>query len=336
MPDIDFVVLWVDGTDTEWKKQKNYWQNNKIELHPDDVRYRDWGLFKYWFRCVEQNAPWVRKVHLVTNGQCPKWLNLNNSKLQLDIHGSFMNKISVPTFSSHPIELQLHKIKDLAEHFVYFNDDMFLINPVQPDFFFKNGIRTDFFCEYGYRDFNGTDFGYILRSDINEINKFVDNKRDLIKNKIGYDRWFSSQLPLYYKAANLINYIRSKKFVGFSVEHTAFAYTKSLFEEVWENCGEILRETITHKFRTASDANQYIFRYWSIINGHYVLNKETKGLYCTLKELNSAIKAISGNSKYPILCINDTETVGYDEEKVQMLRNAFEHRFHKVSSFENQ
>ena len=129
MPDIDFVVLWVDSTDTEWKKQKNYWQNNKIELHPDDVRYRDWGLFKYWFRCVEQNAPWVRKVHLVTNGQCPKWLNLNNSKLQLDIHESFMDKISVPTFSSHPIELQLHKIKDLAEHFAYFNNSNQDIGP---------------------------------------------------------------------------------------------------------------------------------------------------------------------------------------------------------------
>ena len=35
-----------------------------------------------------------------------------------------------PAFSSHPIELNLHRIKGLSERFVYFNDDMYLLRPV--------------------------------------------------------------------------------------------------------------------------------------------------------------------------------------------------------------
>nr|WP_277750430.1 hypothetical protein [Latilactobacillus curvatus] len=43
--------------------------------------YRDYGLFKYWFRSIEKNAPWVNKVYLVTEDHLPEWLNkdcLNN------------------------------------------------------------------------------------------------------------------------------------------------------------------------------------------------------------------------------------------------------------------
>ncbi|MQT05573.1 stealth conserved region 3 domain-containing protein, partial [Streptomyces jumonjinensis] len=51
----------------------------------------------------------------------------------------------LPTFNSHAIESQLHHIKGLSEHFLYFNDDMFLGRPVTPqDFFHSNGL-TKFF-----------------------------------------------------------------------------------------------------------------------------------------------------------------------------------------------
>ena len=44
---------------------------------------------------------------------------------------------ALPTFNSHAIETSLHLIPDLAEHFVYFNDDFFLGRPIRPEALFS-------------------------------------------------------------------------------------------------------------------------------------------------------------------------------------------------------
>ncbi|MBQ6357217.1 MAG: capsule biosynthesis protein CapK, partial [Solobacterium sp.] len=40
-----------------------------------DNRFKDWGLFKYWFRGVEKFAPWVNKIYFITWGHVPTWLD---------------------------------------------------------------------------------------------------------------------------------------------------------------------------------------------------------------------------------------------------------------------
>ena len=133
---IDFVIIWVDGGDIEWQKQRNIYSGKDPE-DLADYRFRDWENLKYWFRGVEKFAPWVNNVYFVTCGHYPKWLNLNNPKLK---HEDYIPIEYLPTFSSHTIELNLHRIKGLSENFVYFNDDFFLTKPVSPDFFFKNDL----------------------------------------------------------------------------------------------------------------------------------------------------------------------------------------------------
>ena len=74
---IDFVMLWVDDTDPEWRKQRNLY-SGKDEAMVDnrEARYRDWDTLKYWFRGVEKFAPWVNKIYFVTCGHLPEWLNV--------------------------------------------------------------------------------------------------------------------------------------------------------------------------------------------------------------------------------------------------------------------
>ncbi len=49
MEKIDFVIMWVDGNNIEWQKEKNkYRAPQEISVN----RYRDWGFLKYWFRGV--------------------------------------------------------------------------------------------------------------------------------------------------------------------------------------------------------------------------------------------------------------------------------------------
>ena len=86
MQEVDIVLRWVDPTDDDWIKEKRKYsgsQDNKKNSVSDstDVRYRDWDLLRFWFRCVENNAPWVRKIFFVTYGHIPKWLKMKNLEL---------------------------------------------------------------------------------------------------------------------------------------------------------------------------------------------------------------------------------------------------------------
>ena len=100
-------------------------------------RFRDNDELKYSLRSIEKFAPWIRKVFIVTNGQIPSWLDLSNPKVQIITHDQiFLNKSQLPTFSSAAIELNLHRIPGLSDYFIYFNDDVFLGQPVFPyDFY---------------------------------------------------------------------------------------------------------------------------------------------------------------------------------------------------------
>ena len=97
------------------------------------------GTLKYWFRGVENYAPWVKQIHFVTCGHLPEWLNINHPKIHIVNHKDYIPEQYLPTFSSHVIELNMHRIPGLSEHFVNFNDDVFLTQPVKPEDFFQDG-----------------------------------------------------------------------------------------------------------------------------------------------------------------------------------------------------
>ena len=142
MEKIDFVLTWVDGSDPDWLAQRREYQPGR-GTDAGESRYRDWDNLQYWFRGVEKFAPWVNKIYFVTWGHVPKWLNTAHEKIQIVKHEDFMAPAYLPTFNINSIELNLHRIKGLSEHFVFFNDDMFLIDSVKPEDFFKNGLPCD-------------------------------------------------------------------------------------------------------------------------------------------------------------------------------------------------
>src|SRR5699024_2272679 len=71
------------------------------------------------------------------------WLDVNHPKLNIVKHEDFIPEEYLPTFSARPIELNLHRIEGLAEQFVYFNDDMFMLDFLKKDDFFFNGMPCD-------------------------------------------------------------------------------------------------------------------------------------------------------------------------------------------------
>jgi len=114
-------------------------------IDPDDTmsvnRYRDSNELRYSLRSLIQNAPWIRHIYIVTDNQIPNWLNLETSRLSIISHSEiFANLSHLPVFSSPAIEANIHNIPGLSKRFIYFNDDVFLGQPVLPeDFISRKG-----------------------------------------------------------------------------------------------------------------------------------------------------------------------------------------------------
>ena len=227
--DIDFVVLWVDGSDPEWIKSFNdslplELANKKIDV--SEERYRDAGLLKYWFRGVERYAPWVRKIHFVTCGQKPEWLNTNNPKLHLVNHSDYIDSKYLPLFNSSAIEISIHKISDLAEHFVYFNDDFFLTSEVTKEYYFSpEGNIKDYAT---FTNISNTAFDHLLLNNENVIESFI-NKRKSIKKNLG--KWFNIHYSVKDILKNLF-YFRKKNGTFLAFSHFPQPYRKEFFSEV--------------------------------------------------------------------------------------------------------
>ncbi|XP_068087207.1 N-acetylglucosamine-1-phosphotransferase subunits alpha/beta [Anabrus simplex] len=110
-------------------------------------RFEDKEELRYSLRSLEKFAPWVRHVYLVTNGQIPYWLNLDNPRLTIITHQEiFPNASHLPTFSSPAIESHLHRIPGLSQKFLYLNDDVMFGREVWPDDFIThaNGQKIYF------------------------------------------------------------------------------------------------------------------------------------------------------------------------------------------------
>lgn len=149
---IDVVYTWAGETNSNHKRLSN---NNEL---------------KYSLRSVIKFAPWVNKIYILMNPPktIPSWFNnkYKNKIVILDHIDTYPLKTIHPIKNSNSIETTLHNIPNLSEHFIYFNDDVFLGSPTQyTDFFTKDGkpLVTD----------------NILRAQP----MLLDNQKDILKIK---------------------------------------------------------------------------------------------------------------------------------------------------------
>lgn len=323
---IDFVIIWVDGNDQEWQKEKDKYSPNK-NTDSRNIRYRDWDNLKYWFRGVEKFAPWVNKIYFVTCGHYPEWLNKDNPKLVCVKHSDYMPKEYLPTFSSIPIELNIHRIKGLSEQFVYFNDDMFITNYVTPKDFFKNGKPCDMAI---LNPITAEDHTYAsnIFNNMSIINKHFKKNKTIKKN---YNKFLNIKYGKYNIRSLLC--LPWSKIIGFYEPHHCNAYLKSTFNLVWNKEFKVLDKTSKNKFRSPQDINQYIFKYWQYCTGNFSPNKNEKKSIRVLENIEDACKYIK-TKKYKMLCLNDSDSKENFEEAKKRINEAFETILPEKSSFE--
>lgn len=330
---IDFVIMWVDGADREWLGRKKKYQNN-LDVDDEVCRYRDWDNLQYLFRGIEKYTPWVNKVHLVTDHQVPSWLNLSHPKLNLIFHEDFLPEKYLPTFNSHTIELNLHRIKDLSEQFVLFNDDMFIIDYMRPDDFFKNGLPVD-----------SAIMGLLSPSFRAPINKYIYNNVSLINDRFSkhsviinnLSKWLS---PKYGKHLfRNIMLLPWSKFSSFYNHHLPTNFLKESFKEAWEEECEVLDRTSRFKFREDTDVSQWFFRYWQLAkNNFYPDNLSKRGkMYSVQTEKDVLdIKKYILSQKGKLICINDNEKLSERDfaQFSKLINNYFDELLPNKSEFE--
>lgn len=295
---IDIIIPWVDGADENWLKEKSKYSKS-TDADDNINRYRDWDLLKYWFRSIEKFAPWVNKIHFITFGHLPCWLNTENNKINIVKHSDYIPKKYLPVFSSHPIELNMFRIEGLSDKFIYFNDDTYLLRAIHPEDFFKNNLPVDNVKEVALRFFpDGID--HIIGNDMTLINKNFKKREVIKKNR---KQWFSLKSPIAF-LKNLYM-LPVNGFSAFENPHIPVPFLKSTLKEVWEKEYETLDLTCSNRFRSNGDVNQWLFRYWQFAKGSFVQSKGPEGIFCSIGRDDAIIKDTILNQKQKMICLSD-------------------------------
>ena len=332
---IDFVVTWLDANDPEWKAL--YRECRGGECQEDQGRFRNWDTFKYWFRAVENYAPWVNKVFLVTNGKNPDWVNPCHPKLVLVKHSDFMPKEFLPTFNSCAIEMNFNRIKGLSEHFVYFNDDFFINAPVAPEYYFKKSLPRDCNAEKlgitpYYDPYDKFRNRIQVYCDTAVLNHYFD-RRKVVRQAPW--KWYGSHLWGKHLLATVLQY-GQKSFKEFALRHNEQPMLKSIVQEIWDMEPQMCAQTCS-QFRQDISLNPYIIRYWQFATNRFHPMRKDYGRYFSLgvDGITDICKALR-NPKVKSICLNDSAQCSeeayltYKEE----LHKTFQIKFPQKSSYE--
>lgn len=285
---IDIVYTWVDSDDPEFQNQRLAFQTeldetvlkNKPEV-TDIARFQSRDELKYSIRSVLKYAPWVNHIYIVTNGQVPKWLDTNFDKVTVIPHSTILEEKYLPTFNSHVIESALYKIPNLSEHYIYFNDDVMLTRPLEPNYFFtSNGIVKLFMTNA----------------------KLPNGGRNL------------KDTPTQWAAKNARELLYEE--TGFWVEHM-FAHTfhpqlKSIHRKIETLWSEQLNKCRYNKFRSVSDLNSatFLHHHLALISGNAIATR-TKCIYFNIRspeatKFYNTLNARKGTDMIPhSICLND-------------------------------
>lgn len=127
---IDIVYLFVDMNDKRWmEKFKKHNKGSDV----DTSRYQQANEIYLSLSTVEFYFPSVHNIYVITDQQTldstllSTWLT---KKIHYVDHRDIIPEEFLPTFNSITIESFIHRIPNLSECFLYFNDDCMLGNNV--------------------------------------------------------------------------------------------------------------------------------------------------------------------------------------------------------------
>jgi hypothetical protein len=145
---IDVVITWVDGNDPELTKKRNYFLMRAHDLNLHETQptfYASNNEIKYCVLSILKFAPFIRNIYIVTDGQDPNlyqdvetYFPGRSQSLKIIDHKEIYKGYEqyLPVFNITSILTMIWRIEGLSDHFVFFNDDFFLIREIKPEDWF--------------------------------------------------------------------------------------------------------------------------------------------------------------------------------------------------------
>lgn len=307
---IDIVITYVDSTNPEWQElfrahTKEPILNNSSRSSTKN-RFRNNDELKYCLRSIDKYLNFYRNIYIVMNHSAPKWLKTSHPKIKIINHKEIpdLNQ-NLPTFNSQAIECNLHKIPDLTDEFLYFNDDMFINAKLDKKFF---------------RD--------------SKINIFLTNslapKGNPHKKLTGYyNAWINSNKLLDN------NYISQKRYF---LDHCPYYVNKNVAFELEKKFKEHYDITTKSKFRELNNINplcsllQYHYFYKNI--GKFSKKKYSKTIFMNDSFVDNVVKLQNLDNLNPkIFCIEDNMFAD-KPENIKLIKDFLNKKFPNKSQFE--
>lgn len=333
---IDAVITWVNGDDPNLKIKRrrtlekhgdfvseesiqSRGSNNEVELNRTEsanniptalssTRFVDNNEIYFCIQSILKYAPWIRRIHVVTDNQKPEFLTpvfcrANNINIvdHKDIFRGY--EWALPTFNTRTIESALWRIPGLAPRFISFNDDFMLIASVTPEDFFSGD-------------------SVILRGKYNRMKKY-GRRQMAVSNYITKkaQEWFGITRTMH-----LLQQMLSAKLAGFEkkyfrVQHIPQPVYKKTLEHFFKEHPDKFKDNIRYRLR---NTNQFS----AIFLAHHLQIKSSKAVLLSdssLLEFNGELdskigmrlkskRLPEGNKKFA--CFNSMEKYAAKEREL--------------------
>jgi len=344
MMKIDFVLPWVDSGDKAWQAERNrykYGQSVDTKDTHSEARFRDMGTLKYALRSIEQHCPWYHRIYLITTGHCPDWLDIEHEKITLVPHDRlFIDKSHLPVFNSVSIEMNLVNLKTLSENFVYMNDDFIIFNTIEPSRFFMDDKPVDFLS---HNPIPRNRLFELLKGRDSWIHS-INNVLELINDRFAPLHFDKHQL--YHKSYTLTDKINNfllqhlfKRYIWLNHWHHPQPLLKQTLQDVYDAFSEEMMQSSRNKFRSKSDLNQYMYRYWQLSTGNFYPYRHQDDLIANISSvevLEEMLTDLEKSQQTNFVCFNDSTDLSESEylSVKNRLTDFLEKHFPQKASFE--
>jgi hypothetical protein len=310
---LDVVYTWVDGTWPGYAELTNEYAEVPLDLNPN--RFRDnIDILRYSLRSLERYAPWLGRLFLVTmRPQLPAWLDTKAPELHVVHHDEIFEPEYLPSFNSLAIVSHLHRIPDVSDRFLYFEDDTLLGRPTSVADFIDAQGRARFWETLTTED-------NAWRHDDPKLSLWASvlaRSNHLLNERQGW-RWHGS----FHSAPTLID--------------------KARFGAMIEEYADAFHQTRASPFRTRGNAAaEHMFPYYlrHLGQGVFVPKSEVYGAaaYAGLDNslLMTRIRLARLRLQSPkFYCLNDNYGDSPDPKSVARARHFLEKRYPEPSRFE--
>lgn len=301
--DVDMVFSWVDGSSSDFQRQRAARMAEYVVGEGDDApaRYRHVDELRYALRSVHMYAPWVRRIFIATDSPAPAWLLDHPRVTIVRSEEFFADPSSLPTHNSHAVEAQLHRIPGLAEHFLYSNDDMFFGRLLEPELFFTPGGVTKF-VECEVRIGAGAPAPHRSGHD-----NGLRVNRALLRERFG-------------------------RTIVRDLEHCAAPLRKSVMAELERQFPADFARTAASRFRSATDISvtNSLYHYYALMTGRAVSTRRPRVRYIqtTLAASLPRMDRLAERTDIDMFCLNDGgETEVPEQIRVRAIRGLLERMF---------